>query len=182
MRRRSAWTFALSPPLLHYVGLVFTEVPAALAVAYGLRRGREPGLGPGRALTIGLAAAALPWLNVRYVPLAALVVLHALWRQRRVSAAAGPGGLPGVVSAAGVALYHQALYGFLDPRRVYGRRPELALGDAARRPAGLLLDQEFGLLVYAPVFVLAVPGLVALWRRDRALAVAARGRWSPWSC
>ena len=82
-----AWTFALSPPLLFYAGLIFTEVPAALAVAFGLRRGRESALGPGGALAIGLAAAALPWLNVRYVPLAALVVLHALWHQRRLRSA-----------------------------------------------------------------------------------------------
>jgi hypothetical protein len=169
-----AWTVALSPPLIYYVGLVFTEVPAALAVAYGLRRGREPGLGSGGALTIGLAAAALPWLNVRYVPLAALVVVHALWRQRRVRSLLALA-VPGLVSAVGVALYHQALYGFLDPRRVYGRRPELALGTLREGLPGLLLDQEFGLLVYAPVFVLALPGALALWRRDRALTLTAGG-------
>ena len=32
---------------LHYAGLVFTEVPAALAVAFGLRRARERPLSPG---------------------------------------------------------------------------------------------------------------------------------------
>jgi hypothetical protein len=185
----AAWTFALSPPLLFYAGLLFTEVPAALAVAYGLRRGRELTLGPAGALTIGLAAAALPWLNVRYVPLAALVVLHALWHQRRLRSAVALV-VPGLVSAVGVALYHQALYGFLDPRRVYGRRPELALGTLREGLPGLLLDQEFGLLVYAPVFVLAVPGLVALWRRDRALTLTAgalvgvvvltAGSWHMW--
>jgi hypothetical protein len=183
------WAFALSPPLVFYAGLLFTEVPAALAVAYGLRRGRESALGPGGALTIGLAAAALPWLNVRYVPLAALVVLHALWHQRRLRSAVVLV-VPVLVSAAGVALYHQALYGFLDPRRVYGRRPELALETLREGLPGLLLDQEFGLLVYAPVFVLALPGLVALWRRDRALTltvgalvavvVLTAGSWHMW--
>jgi len=38
----AGWLFALTPPLLHYVGLVFTEIPAALAVAFALRRGRWP--------------------------------------------------------------------------------------------------------------------------------------------
>ncbi|MEE8218810.1 MAG: hypothetical protein V3S03_07560 [Vicinamibacteria bacterium] len=185
----AGWVFALSPPLLHYVGLVFSEIPAALAVAFALRRGREPGLGPGGALSIGLAAAALPWLNVRYAPLAVIVVLHALWRQRRVAHALTLL-LPGVVSAAGIALYHQLLYGFVDPRRVYGRRPELAFDTLREGLPGLLLDQEFGLLVYAPIFALAVPGLVALWRRDRAQAVAAvalvavvvltAGSWHMW--
>jgi hypothetical protein len=185
----AGWVFALSPPLLFYVGLVFTEVPAALAIAYGLRRGREPGLGAAGALTVGLAAAALPWLNVRYAPLAVIVVLHALWHHRRLGRALALA-LPGVVSAVGVALYHQALYGFLDPRRVYGRRPELALGTLREGLPGLLFDQEFGLLVYAPVLFLAVPGLVALWRRDRASTLAAgamvavvvltAGSWHMW--
>src|SRR5438552_3470854 len=37
----AGWAVALSPPLIHYAGLVFTEVPAALAVAVALRRGRD---------------------------------------------------------------------------------------------------------------------------------------------
>ncbi len=185
----AGWLFALTPPLLYYVGLVFTEIPAALAVAFALRRGRSPGLGLGGALSIGLAAAALPWLNVRYAPLAVIVVLHALWRHRRVAPALALV-VPGVVSAAGIALYHQLLYGFLDPRRVYGRRPELALDTLPEGLPGLFLDQEFGLLVYAPVFLLAIPGLVALWRQDRVQAVAAlslvavvvltAGSWHMW--
>jgi hypothetical protein len=40
---------------------------------------------------------------------------------------------------------------------------------AGRRLAGMLLDQEFGLLPYAPVFVLAAFGLVVLARTRRAL-------------
>ncbi|HEX9190217.1 MAG TPA: hypothetical protein VGB87_24280, partial [Vicinamibacteria bacterium] len=59
----AGWVAVLSPPLLPYAGLAFTEVPAALAVSLGLRLGRRPGLGPAGALAVGLAAAALPWLN-----------------------------------------------------------------------------------------------------------------------
>jgi hypothetical protein len=53
-----------------------------------------------------------------------------------------------------------------------------------------LLDQEFGLLVYAPVLALALPGLVALWRerrREAAVGVAlvasvlvVAGSWHMW--
>jgi hypothetical protein len=73
----AGWAAALSPPLLHYAGLVFTEVPAALALSFGLRRGRGVALGWRGAVAVGLAAAALPWLNVRYAPLAVLVLAHA---------------------------------------------------------------------------------------------------------
>src|SRR6185369_10497525 len=84
----------------------------------------------------------------------------------------------------------EALYGFFDPRRVYGRRPELSLATLPEGLPGLLLDQEFGLLVYAPVFVLAVPGFVRLAMRDRrgalfaggliAAALLMAGSWPMW--
>jgi hypothetical protein len=183
------WVFALSPPLLHYAGLVFTEVPAALALSFGLRHGRRPVLGPAGATAVGLAAAALPWLNVRYAPLAVLVLAHAVWRHPR-SRVALAALAPAIVSAAGLLLYHQALYGFWDPRRVYGRRPEFALATLADGLPGLLLDQEFGLLVYAPVLALALPGFVFLWRRDRRVAIVSgaalavvlltAGAWPMW--
>jgi hypothetical protein len=185
----TAWVFVLSPPLLHYAGLVFSEVPAALAVVYGLRRGRSERMSLAGALAVGAAAAALPWLNVRYAPLAVLLVAHAVWRQRGTLRALALLA-PLVASGLGVALYHHALYGFWDPRRVYGRRPELALTTLGEGLPGLFFDQEFGLLVYAPVFVLAVPGLAFLLRRDRKLgltalfAVAAvvftAGSWHMW--
>ena len=40
------------------------------------------------------------------------------------------------------------------------------------RLAGLLLDQEFGLLPYAPVFIIAIYGAAAAWRNNRVLASA----------
>ena len=185
----AGWVAALSPPLVHYAGLVFTEVPAALALSFGLRQARRPELRPWAALGIGLAAAALPWLNVRYAPLAVLVLAHALWRHPR--ARAGLALLaPAAASAVGLLAYHQALYGFWDPGRVYGRRPELALSALAEGLPGLLFDQEFGLLAYAPVFALALPGFALLWRRDRRLALTAglavaavvltAGAWPMW--
>jgi hypothetical protein len=167
----AGWVAALSPPLVHYAGLVFTEVPAALLLSYGLRRGRDPALGRGGAVAVGLAAAALPWLNVRYAPLAVVVLAHAMWRHGRWRTTI-PALVPGVVSGAGLLVYHHVLYGFLDPRRVYGRRPEVSLSTLPEGLPGLLLDQEFGLLVYAPLLALAIPGLVFLWRRDRKVAIA----------
>ncbi len=166
----AGWVAALSPPLVHYAGLVFTEVPAALALSFGLRRGRDAALGRGGAFAVGLAAAVLPWLNVRYAPLAALVIAHALWRNPRPRIALAAVA-PAVASGVGLLVYHQVLYGFWDPRRVYGRRPEFALSNLAEGLPGVLLDQEFGLLVYAPVLALALPGLAFLWRRDRRLAI-----------
>jgi hypothetical protein len=164
-----AWMVALSPPLVHYAGLVFTEVPAALIVAAGLRHARGGSVRV--ALAAGIAIAFLPWLNVRYAVLAAVLLAFALSSRPPLRAALF-WVIPSLASAAALALYHFRLYGFFDPRRVYGRRPELSLSLLPSGLPGLLFDQEFGLLVYAPVFVLAVPGVIALWRRSRALALA----------
>ncbi|HVO09934.1 MAG TPA: hypothetical protein VMX54_04185 [Vicinamibacteria bacterium] len=185
----AAWVLALSPPLLPYAGLVFTEVPAALLLAFGLRRGRRAGLSTGGLLAVAAAAAVLPWLNVRYAALAVLVVVHAAWHRPRLRPALALC-LPLAASALALALYHHALYGFWDPRRVYGARPEMALATLREGLPGMLLDQEFGLLVYAPVLTLAVPGLVLLTRRDRrhglpallavAYVLATAGAWHMW--
>ena len=43
----AGWLAVLTPPLVHYAGLVFTEVPAALALSLGLRLARRPRLGIG---------------------------------------------------------------------------------------------------------------------------------------
>jgi hypothetical protein len=185
-----AWAVALSPPLIHYAGLVFTEVPAALAVAIALRRGRDlSSRRPVDVLLVGAALAVLPWLNVRYVLLSVLLFLFVVSRRPPARAWAALVALA-TVSAIGLAVYHEVLYGFFDPRRVYGRRPEISFAILPEALPGLLLDQEFGLLVYAPIFVLALPGFVLLLRRDRRGALAAvmlvlatlvlAGSWPMW--
>jgi hypothetical protein len=171
----AGWTVALSPPLIHYAGLIFTEVPAALAVAVALRRGRD--LAAARTadvVLLGAALAMLPWLNVRYAVLAVLLLLFAFTGRPSRRAAAVLLALA-ATSAVGLAAYHQALYGFLDPRRVYGRRPEISLATLPEGLPGLLFDQEFGLLVFAPIFVLAIPGLARLSKRCPREALVAVG-------
>ena len=167
----SAWVIALGPPLVHYAGLVFTEVPAALLVAVAVRQSiRARGWGIRRALFVGLLLAFLPWLNVRYALLGAVIGLYALAQGLRARPAVALVAT-GLTSAAGLALYHQALYGFYDPRLVYGRRPEFSLATLPEGLPGLLLDQEFGLLVYAPFLALCFSGAYFLWRRDRRTAL-----------
>ena len=186
----TAWLVALSPPLVHYAGLIFTEVPAALAVAVALRRGREPASASRAAgVAWALALAALPWLNVRYAAVAVALLIYALAGRppRRAAVALC---VAVALSGIAVALWHYHIYGFFDPRRVYGRRPELSASLLPEGLQGLLLDQEFGLIAYAPVFALVAPGLVAIVASSRRLgaAVAAlllivlvmAGAWPMW--
>jgi hypothetical protein len=185
----AGWALALSPPLIHYAGLVFTEIPAALIVATFLHRERGGEPRPLRAAALGSMVAFLPWLNVRLSVVVVILVLHALAGRPRVRAA-GALLLPLAASALALAAYHWWLYGFWDPRRVYGRRPEFSLAGLGNGIPGLFFDQEFGLLVYAPVFALALPGLVSLLRHERRLGVTSltlaismvliAGSWPMW--
>ncbi len=185
-----AWVIALSPPLLHFAGLVFTEVAAALMVVIVLRHARGLREKPwGVALGLGAAASFLPWLNVRYVPVAGVLLVYALAQRPRWRGALALVGAA-VASAVASGLYHFTLYGFFDPRRVYGRRHDLVLARIPEGVGGILFDQEFGLLVYAPVLALAVSGFFALLKRARATGLAAlavtlvtlgiAGSWMMW--
>jgi len=134
-----------------------------------LRLGNEPArLRGSRLVALVAAVSLLPWLNVRYAVLAVLVLLYVLLG-RPARSASGVLVACGALAAMALAAYHWLLYGFFDPRRVYGARPELALSQLPEGLPGLLFDQEFGLLAYAPVLVLAAPGLV-LFVRARARA------------
>jgi hypothetical protein len=170
-----AWIASLSPPLIHYAGLIFTEIPAAFLFAAGLRHAVY-GATRASLAWAALCAAALPWFNVRYGLLSAVIAATAIFRMREAPSRswkdlAGPAALA-AASAAALLAFHRTLWGFFDPRRVYGQRREFDLDVVPSGLPGLFFDQEFGLLPYAPVFALALAGLLPLWKRNRALAGA----------
>ena len=167
-----AWLLALSPPLVHFVGLVFTEIPAALVIARALRLGREKDASAWRTVSWAAPLVLLPWFNVRYAPVTAILVVYAL-SARLPRARAALVLVASAVSAVAIGAYHFVLYGFFDPRLVWGRRPEFALGTLAEGLPGLALDQEFGLLPYAPVMALCAAGFVRLARDGTRQAWAA---------
>lgn len=177
-----AWLVGLTPPVIHFAGLIFTEIPAALLLCLGLRSAVF-GRTARATLIAAVCAAALPWLNVRYAILSLAVVLALSWRLWRESApvvspaqlvrrALAPASIL-IGSALVMGWYHFELWGFFDPRRVYGKRREFSLDVLPEGLPGLFFDQEFGLFVYAPIFVLSLAAFRELWRRQRGLAVAA---------
>jgi hypothetical protein len=167
--------FGVTAPLSAYATQVYPELPAALAVTAAIAlltgvRGRAALVG------FGLAVMALPWLGVKYAPVAGALVAVAvgtLLAERRVRATAS------LVVALGVAggaylVTHRVLYGgwtvyaagdhFTGGElTVMGRSPN-RLG-RTQRLGGLLLDRGFGLAAWMPGYLLAVPALVGLARR-----------------
>ena len=69
--------------------------------------------------------------------------------------------------------FFYAIWGSPLPQAPYGALVQTDLKNLVFGAPGLFFDQEYGLLPYAPVYVLAATGLWAMWRERRD--VAARG-------
>lgn len=181
--------FTCAPPLSVYATQVYPELPAALVVAVAISTRRT--------WVVGLCATALPWLSVKYAPVAAALVLAHLWSIRHDRRRAG--WLVGGLAASGLvfALGHLAIYGGLTAYAtgdhftggeltVVGTEPD-HLG-RARRLAGLLVDERWGLVPWQPTFLLLplalrrTPLLVPLaagWLTATFVALTAHGFWWP---
>ena len=74
-------SFACAAPLATYATQIYPEVPAALAATSAVAAATAP-LCRRSAAVLVVAVAALPWLAVKYVPVAAVLAGVALWRWR----------------------------------------------------------------------------------------------------
>jgi hypothetical protein len=124
---------------------------------------------------IGAALAVLPWLHTRFALLALTMAAAVAGRtvglpyaHKRLAAFA----VVPIASAVAWFSFFYVIYGTPNPAAPYGGAVQTEVRNLARGAAGLLLDQQFGLLSTAPVFLLAIAGLMAmLWRGPRRLAV-----------
>ena len=160
-----AWVAALGPPLLFYGFHVYTEAPAALATIVALELLLVATPTVPLALLAAVTASLLPWLHVKMVLVAAALGVVGLVRLR---------GRPRIaflvlaaLLAAAYALYFQVIFGSPTPLALYGGVPTDMSSSPVRALAGLLLDRSFGLWPHAPLFLLALPGLVAVAARWR---------------
>ncbi|HEY6555259.1 MAG TPA: hypothetical protein VI669_18015, partial [Vicinamibacteria bacterium] len=160
-----AWVAALGPPMLFYGFHVYTEAPAALATIVALELLFVAAPTVPLALLAALAASLLPWLHVKMVLVAAALGIVGLARlQGRPRTAFA---VLAALLGAGYALYFQVIFGSPTPLALYGGVPADVSSSPARALAGLLLDRSFGLLPHAPLFLLGLPGLVAVASRWR---------------
>ena len=200
----------IAPPVAVYGAQVYPELPGALCVAgivalAGARRHR----GMAVAGVVGLATAAA-WLSIKYVPVAGTAAVLALWTahrdgaRRAVTAALAAAGVLGALYAAA----HVRWYGGLTPYAsgdffaanggqlsVMGDRPNRLA--RSRRLVGLLVDRDFGLAAWQPLWLAVVPAVAALivrrpprwlllgaplaagWAMATWVAVTMHGWWFP---
>jgi hypothetical protein len=176
----AAAVLACSPPLAVYGSQIYPELPAALAVLAAAAALTVTGVpSVGATVVVGVAVVALPWLGVKYAPVAAAVTLVACWRLAREGRARRALALAGSLALAGVVflVLHRWWYGGWTPYAagdhfvsgelsVVGTDPDY-LG-RGRRLVGLLVDRGFGLAAWQPAWLLAVPAVAALARRRPA--------------
>lgn len=168
--------FFATPPLVAYGTQVYPEMPAALCVTLALAAASGP-LGRGARVVAAVAVVALPWLSVKYVPVAAviaLVVVVRLWPDRRRQLASETAFF--VLAGIAYLWLHRRIYGgwtvyaagdhFVGAGEfsVVGSQPDY-LG-RSRRVVGLLVDREFGLAAWMPAY-LVLPGAMAVLARVR---------------
>jgi hypothetical protein len=170
-----AWAAAAGPPVLFYAFHIYTEVPSAVALAGSLAL-LLAAPGPWLAALAGLLASALPWLHVKMIPAAVGLALVAVLHLPRRSLAAFSA--VAIAMAVGYGWFGQVVFGSWSPLARYGGLPDDATsGSPLRALLGLLFDRSFGLLPYAPVFLLSLAAFCsrAWWKSRDAVSQALVG-------
>ena len=164
----AALLVGVSAPMFVYATQVYPEVPAALCVVILVlltraRRRRD------RASGRRCCCSALMWLGVKYGPLGHLSGPAGARAPR--PAGGSPCSRPRVPIGIHYLAFHWQTYGDFTPYAVNlvyagSDTPELLarhveLGRPPYRLLGLWVDREFGLVRWAPILALALPGAVA---------------------
>ena len=196
-------------PLSAFGSQVYPELPAALAVMTAVAAGTAPQRRWGHLAVAAVAVMALPWLAIKYVPVAAAVALA-------IGAAAWRAGQRGAVMTVGAALVIAGVAYLALHQRWYGGWTVYAAGDhfvadgelsvlgtspnpwgRARRLVGLLVDRDFGIAAWSPLWfaapaavavaikarlphrALLLGGTAAGWLTAAFVALTMHGWWAP---
>ena len=161
-----AWAaIALSAPFTFNTFTIYPEIAAAFAVIVALTTAVTPNAGLARTIFAAIAIASLPWLSTKYAPMSGVLLLVLLLRNRSKAV---------VVAIYAISLlgwfgFFYAIWGTPLPMAPYGTQRETNPLYLRFGAPGLLFDQEYGLLAYAPVYILAATGLLQMWRGGGAL-------------
>jgi hypothetical protein len=152
----------LTIPFVPHAWSIFPEMPGALLVAWGalwLWRD-DDAAGPALWGLRGAALALLPWLHTKFIVILAVFSVGLGLRLMRRPARLVAVGLPIAVSCAVWLLSFYVMYGTWSPEAPYGAyaRTYVLSRYIPHGLLGLLFDQKFGLLVYSPIYLFALPG------------------------
>jgi hypothetical protein len=167
--------FAVTPPVLAHAFLFFTEIPSALITLFVFRRLRlQPIESIGAAMMIGALAGYLVLIHIRNVGIVVGLMLIALplvfdrsLPMRRFLGFAAAA-LMATAARTWITFWLWGTY-LTTPHAAAGHTMAMSatIREMFERTSGLLFDRYFGLIAYAPIYLMALAGLVVLWR-DRA--------------
>jgi hypothetical protein len=161
-----AWAAAVGPPVFFYTCFLYTEVVCAFLISLALLLLLSPP-SVGGAVLAALCLSALPWIHVKVALVSVALGGFALARLRSRPRRAFL--LTALVMAAAYLGYSWSVFGRLSPLARYGSHVPTPMAGMTpgRTLVGVFLDAGFGLLVYAPVFVLGLAGLPRLLGRGK---------------
>lgn len=167
---------AITLPIAPYALLIFPELPAALALVYAIRRITAPENTVWQWLLTGLAVGGLPWLHQRFAPTAAVLgiaMLWRLWRTRDASIALACA----LVGLGAMSIVNYNLWLYHSPiQNVADHAGFSSPSGTVNGLFGLLLDAQWGLIINAPVYLMAIvalPRWLQINRNRALLAIAA---------
>lgn len=184
---------SFTSPLLLYSSQIYPEIPSALLMAVAYRMAADPRLYAllnerdawqsvgWRVLTFGAAVALLPWMQQRMILPAILLTGYFLFRAGQTvwPTVRCPQALVALIVPAGclalsgllLAGFYFTLYGNPLPNAPYtsiGMNSVFSFDIFWKEGLlGLLLDQEGGLLMFAPYFALMFAGMLLMFRSQR---------------
>jgi hypothetical protein len=165
----------LTVPFVPHAWMLYPETAGGLIVAWAVIWLVRPA--PDRWwlwMVRGASLAALPWLHTKFVVFLAVLgaglAFELRVRPRDLAALIAPI----VVSCAAWLGFFLVVYGSLDPQVPYGAytRQFVRFENIPRSLLGIFIDQKFGLLVYAPVYLGALAGFWVLLRESTRRTVA----------
>jgi hypothetical protein len=164
---------SFASPLPIYANSVFPDSVAVLPVAAVLSWLTVPSRGR---LALAVAAiASLPWMHPRFLPLALVLSAAIAFRGGFSLARASLVFLPLAAAVALLLAHFQSLFGSASLSAAYG--PSFSSDVSILRipwgASALILDRQFGLLLFAPLLLAGVGGAAWAWTHDRTIATAA---------
>jgi hypothetical protein len=179
---------AVGSPIYVYSSMSFVEPIGTLGAIYAIRVIFQQRAHPLRLILAATATAYIPWVHMRFAPLALSLGVLLLWRvwrdygRTRIWPYVQVLG-PLVVSVVLIEVYTIVLYGEVDPmapQAIYG----VKVFDVPMHEGfiGTLFDRNYGLITNFPLFFLMVPGLLlALDRRLRQTTLILLGVAIPYT-
>ncbi|MEO7157374.1 MAG: hypothetical protein ABI039_07430, partial [Vicinamibacterales bacterium] len=177
----AAWAGTLavfaSAPYFFHAFTIYPEIIGSFCVVCGVSLLVE--LAEGRDATrwslfaAGSALALMPWLHSRFAVLAAILGgVIALRLAQRSNAVKNIATFLAVPAVAGVGwfMFFYLIWGSVSPTAPYGADTSTSPAYIVRGLLGLMVDQQFGVLTTAPIYVAAIVGAVPFVRKRPRLA------------